>query len=453
MIHLDNISFRYQGVEVLHNITSTIKSGEIVLLKGSTGSGKSTLLGLIAGQSPTFTGGHLQGSISIDGILQSTATSREWARLVGFVQQSPRHGFVGGSVEDEIVFGMENFGIPPVDMRHRLEELLDTFALRDLRYKPMQNLSAGQQQLVAIAAAVAVRPRVLLLDEPTSALDADSTARVLNVVQTLAREEGLAVLVAEHRVERLSSLCDYVIELPLPGDKLSEVPLVLPTWKVSSRPHISVDVVVEVNRLGVTLGGVEILRNVSLQVESGHCAAITGENGVGKSTLMRVLMGDLACDSGSVQVCGLDPAELTAILLAKKVNFVPQQPSDLFLFESVHKECALNDRVHELDEGSTLTLLHSLTPHVTATQHPRELSEGQQLLLALALTFSGTARVILLDEPTRGLDVHAKRLLTQLINHEVSRGRSIIISTHDTEFAHSVTNDVVLLETTMSGAR
>ena len=453
MITLDNVGFRYRDVQIVQNLSATINNGEIVLLKGATGSGKSTLLGLISGQSPTFTGGHLQGSISIDDTFQSTTTLHEWARLVGCVQQSPRNGFVGGSVEDEIVFGMENFGYAQREMRHRLEELIDSFALQELRYKSVHSLSAGQQQLVAIAAAVAVKPRVLLLDEPTSALDADSTLRVLAIVKTLAREEGLSVLVAEHRIERLTGYIDRELELAPLNIETSSHPFVNMGDANATILDVPQGHVAEVEKASVSFEGLDILRNFSMSVVGGRCAAVIGENGAGKTTLLQLLTGDLACDCGSVRVCGLNPADLTATSLATSLTVVPQQPSDVFLFDSVQKECALNDRVHNLSAGSTFALLQTLTQHVSDAQHPRELSEGQQLLLALALAFAGGAKVVLLDEPTRGLDVRSKTLLAELINLQTSHGRSIIIATHDIEFANAVAQDVFHLEPNMRGAR
>jgi energy-coupling factor transport system ATP-binding protein len=218
MIRLDRVTVTYPDAAhpTLRDVDLTIAEGELVLVSGRTGAGKSTLLGLLNGLVPHFTGGHLQGTVRIDGTDTRHRAPRELAHLVGVVGQDPLAGFVTDVVEDELAYGMEQLGTSPDTMRTRVEETLDLLGIAGLRRRPLRSLSGGQQQRVAIGSVLTAQPRILVLDEPTSALDPTAAEEVLAAVTRLVHDLGVTVVMAEHRMERVVQYADGM--LLLPGD-------------------------------------------------------------------------------------------------------------------------------------------------------------------------------------------------------------------------------------------
>jgi len=205
MIRFEHVTITYDGAAAaaLRDVELTIEEGELVLLAGRTGSGKTTLLGAVNGLVPHFTGGTLQGRVTVAGRSTQEFPPRELADLVGFVTQSPTAGFVTDVVEDELAYTMENLGLAPDVMRRRVEDVLDLLDLHVLRRHPLRTLSSGQQQRVAIGSVLTAAPKVLVLDEPTSALDPGAGEEVLAALTRLVHDLGLTVLLAEHRLERV----------------------------------------------------------------------------------------------------------------------------------------------------------------------------------------------------------------------------------------------------------
>ncbi|MFE2311459.1 ABC transporter ATP-binding protein, partial [Streptomyces sp. NPDC059411] len=219
MIRFDEVSVTYEGAPSpsLCNADFVLPEGELTLLIGPSGVGKSTLLGAVSGLVPHFTGGRLQGRVTVAGRDTRTHKPRELADVVGTVGQDPLAHFVTDVVEDELAYGMESLGLPPAVMRRRVEETLDLLGLGELRDRPIATLSGGQQQRVAIGSVLTPHPRVLVLDEPTSALDPAAAEEVLAVLQRLVHDLGTTVLMAEHRLERVVQYADQVLLLPAPG--------------------------------------------------------------------------------------------------------------------------------------------------------------------------------------------------------------------------------------------
>ena len=213
MITFSGVSLIYPNAQrtIVEDISFTVNEGELLLLIGHTGAGKSSLLKLINGLIPHHTGGILTGEISVDGRSTRALKPGELADVVGIVGQNPINGFVSDIVEDEIAFGLESLGIAPEIMRKRVEEVLDLLALAPLRRRNVSELSGGEQQRVAIAAALVTNPKVLLLDEPTSALDPIAAEEVLSILHRLVHDLGLTVILAEHRLERVIGFVDRII--------------------------------------------------------------------------------------------------------------------------------------------------------------------------------------------------------------------------------------------------
>ena len=487
MIRFDHVTITYDGAQspALVDTDLRIDEGELVLVVGRTGSGKSTFLRAINGLVPHFTGGTLHGRVIVDGRDTATHHPRDLADVVGMVPQDPMSSFVTDTVEEELAYSMECLGIDPGTMRRRVEETLDLLGLADVRDRPLLSLSGGQRQRVASGSVLTAHPRVLVLDEPTSALDPGAAEEVLATLQRLVHDLGVTVVMAEHRLERVLEYADRIIVIPgdgrspiigepAPMMRLSPVapPVVhlgrLVQWEPlplsvrdarrqasSLRDRLSDladdDVpttgarVVSIDRTRASYGPIPALRGITLDVSEGEVIALMGRNGAGKSTLLSTLVGLRRPDAGTVRIAGLDPATLRGPKLIGRIGLVPQDSADLISRDTVAAECRDADRDAGCAEGSTAALLAELAPEIDSQTHPRDLSEGQRLTLALAIVLVAQPAVLLLDEPTRGLDYPTKARLASILRDLAQRGHAVVIATHDVELAADVATRVVVL--------
>ncbi|MFD9719973.1 ABC transporter ATP-binding protein [Streptomyces sp. NPDC059076] len=500
MIRFEQVSVTYAdaGAPTVAHVDLTVPEGELVLLVGPSGVGKSTLLGTVCGLVPHFTGGTLRGRVTVDGRDTRTHKPRELADLVGTVGQDPLAHFVTDTVEDELAYGMESLGIAPSVMRRRVEETLDLLGLAELRDRPIATLSGGQQQRVAIGSVLTTHPKVLVLDEPTSALDPAAAEEVLAVLQRLVHDLGTTVLMAEHRLERVVQYADQVILLPEPGaaptmgapaDVMAVSPVYPPVvalgrlahWsplplsvrdarrraaalreQLSEGPGVNraaatadpaptadrAPIATEAARiraLSVRRGRAETLRGIDLSFTRGETVALMGRNGAGKSTLLGTLVGMVVPASGSVDVGGLTPHRAAPAELIRRVGLVPQEPRDLLYADTVAAECAAADADAGADPGACRALVSELLPGVADDTHPRDLSEGQRLALALAIVLTGRPPLLLLDEPTRGLDYAAKARLATILKSLAGDGHAVVLATHDVELAAELADRVLIM--------
>ncbi|MDT0447341.1 ABC transporter ATP-binding protein [Streptomyces johnsoniae] len=479
---------------VLGPVDLTVPEGELCLVVGPSGVGKSTLLGTVSGLVPHFTGGTLRGRVTVAGRDTRHSRPRDLADVVGTVGQDPLAHFVTDTVEDELAYGMESLGLPRDTMRRRVEETLDLLGLADLRDRPIATLSGGQQQRVAIGSVLTTHPRVLVLDEPTSALDPAAAEEVLAVLQRLVHDLGTTVLMAEHRLERVVHHADRILLLPAPG----AAPVLGEPAAVMARSPVHPPVValgrlagwdplplsvrdarrraaglrdelaahtppsapaparqaplLTVRRLAVRRGRAEVLRGVDLSVRPGETVALMGRNGAGKSTLLRTLVGMHPPAAGSVELAGADggaapvvPHRAAPGRLLRHAGLVPQDPRDLLFAETVAAECAAADDDAGAAPGTCRALVTRLLPEVRDAVHPRDLSEGQRLVLALAVVLAAAPPVLLLDEPTRGLDYAAKARLVDVLRALAGRGHCVVLATHDVELAAELAHRTVVL--------
>jgi energy-coupling factor transport system ATP-binding protein len=486
VIRFEQVGVRYTGSEaaVLSGVDLHVPEGELALVVGRTGSGKSTLLRAVNGLVPHFTGGLLTGRVTVAGRDTREHRPRDLADVVGYVGQNPLSGFVTDTVEEELAYGMESLGVAPEVMRRRVEETLDVLGMAAQRSRPLVTLSAGQQQRVAIGSVLTPHPGVLVLDEPTSALDPSAAEDVLALLQRLVHDLGMTVLMAEHRLERVVQYADRVILVPGggrpvvvgdPAEVLQTAPVAPPVVELgrlagwsplplsvrdarrraadlatrlrgcpppAPSPQPTGDVVAEVRNLVVryTATARPALRGVDLSLRAGEVVALMGRNGAGKSTLLSALVGLRTPDSGSVAVGGSAPAGLPARELVRRVGMVPQDPGDLLYADAVGDECAESDRDAGAAPGTTADLLTALLGPVDPGTHPRDLSEGQRLALALAVVLAGRPPVVLLDEPTRGLDYPGKEALGLVLGDLAAAGHAVVLATHDVELAATVTH-------------
>ncbi len=489
MITFDHVGVRYADAErpSLVDVTLEIPEGELVLVVGPTGSGKSTLLRTINGLVPHFSGGLLTGTVRVDGLDTASHRPRDLATVVGLVEQNPAATFVTDVVEDEIAYGMETMGLDPTTIRRRVEETLDLFGLTPLRARALSTLSGGQVQRVAIAAVFAAGPRVLVLDEPTSALDPVAAEEVVASLHRIVHDLGVTVVLAEHRLERVIHHADRVVllsegtatDLLDPAEAMStsaiHPPVVglsrLADWAPTplsirdarrlagelrrrlehlapAAPRtVGIGDALELRGVSVQRGRRLVLDSVDLAVAAGSVTALMGRNGAGKSTLLGAAGGQLALARGEVRLhpSGHDPHRLSARERVKEVGLVPQQPELLLYADTVAEECAGADRDFGVAAGTTAGLLREIAGHVDHSMHPRDLSEGQRLALALSVILAGDPAVVLLDEPTRGLDYGAKHRLASVLSRLAAQGRTIVLATHDVEMAAETADRVVIL--------
>ncbi|MCC6453363.1 MAG: ATP-binding cassette domain-containing protein [Caldilineaceae bacterium] len=497
MIEFDRVTYIYPGAKrpALRDFSLTLPTGEVVVVAGPSGAGKSTLLRCINGLVPHFSGGTLTGNVRVLGLDPVAATPQVMSRHVGFVFQDPEAQFVMDRVEDEIAFALENAAMSPQEMRVRVEETLDLLDLAPLRSRPLAELSGGEKQRVAIAAALALRPAILVLDEPTSQLDPKSAEDVLNALARLNSDLGLTVILAEHRLERVLPFADQLLYLPGEGGaplldnprsvlpvmeqvpplvrlakqlNWSPLPLTIKEGLRFSRvltpqpvdgpsralPAPTVErPFAAAQQVKVRYGQTPALHGVDFALHPGEVVAVMGRNGSGKSTLFKTLVGLVRPDAGQVLVMGRDAAKLDVATICQSIGYLPQDPNSLLFADTVMEELSFTLRNHGYDPAGNPAalpvdpgaLLAQLGIAGLADAYPRDLSVGERQRVALAAILVVKPHALLLDEPTRGLDYGAKGQLAQLLLGWRQAGMGIGVVTHDVELAAAIADRVVLM--------
>ncbi|MBN2147452.1 MAG: ABC transporter ATP-binding protein [Anaerolineales bacterium] len=508
MIQFRNVSFTYPKAAqpALQQINLDIPDRTVCLVAGHSGAGKSTLLRCINGLVPHFSGGRLEGTICVwkseSAVLDPVRLSPQgMSQHVGFVFQDPETQFVVDVVGDEVAFALENAAFPAQEMHARVEEALGLLELLPLRARRVETLSGGERQRVAIAAALALRPHVLVLDEPTSQLDPHAAEEVLLTLRRLNRELGLTVVLAEHRLERILPFADQMVFLRqgqagvlegAPREILAQVDLVPPVvalgkalnWKplpltveearqrlceigqskMASLPETQTTgqsqaaPLIEVDGLEVSYQQIPALRGVDMRLYGGEIAALIGPNGAGKSTLLRALVGLLRPLRGRILVGGEDIAGQDTAEICRRVGYLPQDPNALLFSETVleelqvtlHNQARFSDSLSNEQrkgvERPPEELLRVLRLEEKLTAYPRDLSTGERQRVALGAITIVRPQALLLDEPTRGLDYDAKQILRDLLRGWRDGGMGILLVTHDIELAAATADRVILLE-------
>jgi energy-coupling factor transport system ATP-binding protein len=423
---IKHLSYWYPGGHepALIDVTLAIEDG-LTVVCGPSGGGKSTLLRVLNGLVPHFHGGRIAGAAEVDGHDVIGTPTRILARTVGFVFQDPELQTVYDVVDREVAFGLENIALAPREMAGRVEEALRAAGASHLAGRSVRTLSGGERQRVALASALAMRPRLVVLDEPTSQLDPDGAAMVLDAVRNLV-QHGRAAVIAEHRLERLMPMASTSIMLTggsVSGDlPLNQTPWARPTDRATSSPGP-----VAWSLAGVSAGfpGRLVLDGVDLAGRQGEVVALSGPNGGGKTTLLRLIAGALAPLTGKVE------------RRPGRIAYLPQNPTSLLHRPTLRSEVSLTlDRAGDREPPEEI--LKELGLLELASRYPRDLSCGERQRAALAAVLPGRPAIVLLDEPTRGMDAAARTALVGLVSRLRDLGSAIVLATHDAELREAL---------------
>ena len=423
---VSDLSFSYPGSRpALQDVSFRLEAGEVVALLGPSGSGKSTLLRALSGLVPHFHGGRFSGRVVVAGRDTRTVRPAELAGTIATVFQDPEDQVVMTVVGNEVAFGLENLGAPPAQIWPRVERALDAVGAAHLRRRKTVELSGGELQRVCLASALALEPDLLLLDEPTSQLDPDAADLFLGTVE----RSGTTVVLSEQRLGRALELATRVLFVER-GRLLLDAPVAAAReWLAAERPAYAEayvagteafpatgDLVLRLRDVSFAYGGsVPVLDSFDLDLRRGEIVALAGPNGSGKTTLAKIASGLFEPVSGVVERRG-------------RTFYLSQDPGRYLVRETALEEVAL---AVAGDVGRAQAALERVGLGWAASYHPRDLSSGERERLALAAVEVGEPDLLVLDEPTRGLDPDRKRELSYRLLEYAASGRAVLLATHD----------------------
>ena len=496
---VENLTYYYPEAKkpALQNINVTIEEGEFLLVTGGSGCGKSSLARALAGLIPDFYGGTIGGAVFFRGQDIRAMNRRAMARQVGIVFQDPEKQLVMTGVEAEIAFGLENLGLAQQEMFRRVAEVMNFLGLNSFKAEVTANLSGGQKQKLALGSVLAMQPNTLILDEPTSQLDPVAAEDLFNLIKRLNEELNLTIVLIEQRLERCFHLADRVLvmdsgkiikagtagevaswqvkeglpfvprvaaffahagfaDIPLTvkegRKKLNEVtfsssgagkrvPSPVQQKKAAPGP------VVDVKNLWFTYpNGREVLRGINLTACAGEFVTVLGGNASGKTTLLKNLAGLLKPGRGKVMVLGNEPGQTPPQELARIIGYLSQNPNDYLFQDTVEEELKFTLANLDLaDAGNVVQLLERLDLGRYRMTNPRDLSSGERQRVALASVLVAGPKLLVLDEPTRGIDYRLKAVLGNVLQKLAEEGVAIILVTHDVEFAAEYADRTVML--------
>lgn len=483
-IEIENLTFSYPsaGRPSLSDVSLTIRRGEYVVLCGKSGSGKTTLLRHL--KTVLAPHGKRSGDIRINGVSLKDMSQRDQAAKVGFVMQNPDDQIVTDKVWHELAFGLESLGCDQKTMRARVAEMACYFGIQDWFHRDVATLSGGQKQLLNLASIMAMQPEVLILDEPTSQLDPIAASDFLNTVRKINTELGTTVIITEHRLEDIFPYADRAVvmdggkiiaddapanvgqllfeqknpmfaAMPTPvrvfygAGCTGESPLTVRqgrNWlsgEFPAAPKIKAEPAstpAEVKDPALSLkelwfryekDGRDILRGVSAEIPAGEISAILGGNGAGKSTTLKAICGICRPYRGKIRLFG-KPMEKysTKELFRGCIAMLPQDPKSLFVKKTVREDLA--EMTADADKIARTAELCQITPLLES--HPYDLSGGEQQRAALAKVLLTEPKLLLLDEPTKGIDSFFKETFAAILADLKKQGITIVMVSHDVEF-------------------
>ena len=439
MLEFKDVSFTYKNSnnKVLDRVNFKINKGECILLTGVSGSGKSTLIHLMNGLIPTLYEGKLEGEILFKNKDLKDIESYDISKNIGYVSQDPRGHFFTTNTTSELVFSMENYGIPLNEMKKKYSELVNLLELEKLVDKNIIYISSGERQKIAIGCSLSLEPEIIILDEPSSNLDFHMTKKLKQLIEKL-KTKGYTIIIAEHRMYYIQDLIDRVfvinngkvIEKTISDlESNNEVPLRsldifnLELENISCKNK---ELLMEINNITYK----NILSNITTTVYKGDVIGLIGKNGVGKTTLLRLLSNIMKPNKGKI--------------VGKVVPFLVMQDMDYqFFTESVESEMKFGSADNDLEKINSLLMKLGLIEF--KDKIPFELSGGQKQRLLIAISALANVNLLMFDEPTSGLDYVNMTKVSGILK-DLSKNSALIVATHDIEFLYKTCNRVVYLD-------
>ena len=439
MLEFKDVSLTYKNSnnKVLDRVNFKINKGECILLTGVSGSGKSTLIHLMNGLIPTLYEGQLEGEILFKNKDLKDIESYDISKNIGYVSQDPRGHFFTTNTTSELVFSMENYGIPLNEMKKKYSELVNLLELEKLVDKNIIYISSGERQKIAIGCSLSLEAEIIILDEPSSNLDFHMTKKLKQLIEKL-KTKGYTIIIAEHRMYYIQDLIDRVfvinngkvIEKTISDLKSNnEVPLRsldifnLELENISCKNK---ELLMEINNITYK----NILSNITTTVYKGDVIGLIGKNGVGKTTLLRLLSNIMKPNKGKI--------------VGKVVPFLVMQDMDYqFFTESVESEMKFGSADNDLEKINSLLMKLGLTEF--KDKIPFELSGGQKQRLLIAISALANVNLLMFDEPTSGLDYVNMTKVSGILK-DLSKNSALIVATHDIEFLYKTCNRVVYLD-------
>lgn len=502
-INFKNVSYNYplKKEKAINNITLNIYKGEILFVLGKSGSGKSTLARCLTGAIPDFYGGNISGDILINNKSIKDFTHKERAKEITMVFQDPERQLVMDKVHREIAFSLENIGICDKDIKRRVWEAMTFFNISHLWDREVVSLSGGEKQKVVIASAVALKPSCIVLDEPISQLDPQSAEEVIYFIKKINEELGITIIIIEQRIDKWFDISDRILmidsgKIKFTGEKeefykenfYDFLPSYLKINKLlgensyknikdtrniinklsykytkkyiyesdsqnkskfsfknifkkrSGEKHL-----IKLSNLSVKKEDKTILSNINLNFQQATFYTIMGQNGAGKSTLLKTLMG-LIDFKGDIYLKQNSIKNLKRKEIAKLIGYVSQNPNDYISKDTVEEEIKFTLNNFEINEDKAIDhILNDLNIINLKNINPRDVSGGEKQRIAIASIMVMKPEIIILDEPTRGLDNVAKEKLGKFLKSLVKTGSTVIMVTHDMDFSSEYADEIILM--------
>lgn len=489
VVNIKNVTFNYPNCEknAINNVNLKINEGEFILIVGPSGCGKSTLIRLINRLVPDYYGGIIEGQVFLKEKDIEYMDKLDIVKTVGMVYQHPEKQIILEDVEREIAFGLENFNTDMNTMKRNVAEVISLLALNKIKNKQTHEVSGGEKQRIAIASVLAMDPDIIILDEPISQLDPIGADEVLNSIKKLNTEMGKTIVLVEQRLDKCFSMADRVIfmengeiigegkgkNIPNNITEKYHLPHLTYIFKKAGKTMLPVDVkearntisnitfksyksihknlnskeIITVEKLNFSYEkGSSTLKDISFTLNQGEIMCVMGENGAGKSTLFKIITGLISNYKGKIFIHGLKAKDLNIKERIKKIGYLSQNPNDYFGRNTVFNEVGYTlKNIEEFSEEKVMDILKLLDIMHLKDKNPRDLSGGEKQRVAIACTLVSNPDILILDEPTRGMDSLAKDNLGKIIKGLAVKGKSIVLITHDANFAADYCDSVMLM--------
>ncbi|MFA9397101.1 MAG: ABC transporter ATP-binding protein [Clostridiaceae bacterium] len=486
-INVENLNYIYPEEKnpVLKDISFTIEQGEIVFLIGKSGSGKSSLGKCLTGAIPNFYGGTVSGDIYIDNENIRNLDQNKRAKQIGMVFQDPEKQMIMNKVHREIAFGLENIGFDESQIKRRVFESLQFSNILDLAYRDIESLSGGEKQKVAITSVLAYLPKCIILDEVTSQLDPSSSYEVMELIKKINIELGITIIIIEQKTINWFEIADKIFfiehgENKYFGDKKGfyknkkyynnylpdylqianyfdigylenkkqarNIFRTIELKKIRKEEAIiHKEKLIEIKKLKVSFEKKQVIRDLSLDINKGEFFGIIGSNGAGKTTLLKTIMGIIKYN-GTIKLNGKEIKNIKKSEIPRQIAYISQNPNDYISKDTVYDEIKFTLDNYKIDNNKRIDeILKQLDIFNIKDKNPRDLSGGETQRVAIAAMIVLDPEIIILDEPTRGLDSDLKEKLGDLLVKLNNKGTTIILVTHDIEFTSNYCNKFMLL--------